>query len=226
MNQGRFNLYRDAHKGQRLMLSELVERAGRTDFSSPLELSRLRSEVQASFRLLKTQAQLEDTFLGPLLALHSPRWADQIELDHEEQETGLLELSCVLTGIDPARADAVARGHDFGVRLSRLVGELLVHMSDEEERVMPVLWRKLSDDNLQRVSARLAASVPPEQRSVSLRWMLRALNQPERLLLLRRMREALPSAAFEAALESLRTELEQLYETLVSDLRLIDSAAA
>jgi hypothetical protein len=226
MNDGRFNLYRDAHKGLRLMLSELVERAGRTDFGSAQELARLRVEVQTGFALLKAHARLEEAFVGPLLALHCARVADAIEIDHEEQEAKLLELACVLTGIDPARSDALTRGHDFCVRLSRVVGELLVHMSDEEERAMPALWRKLSDESLARVSASLVASIAPEERAVSLKWMLRALNRPERLLLLRRMREALPGGAFEAALESVRTELEELYVGLVSDLRLLESVAA
>lgn len=226
MTVGRFNLYRDVHKGLRLMLSELVERAGRTDFHSAAELARLRTEVDAGFGLLKTHARLESIYVGPLLAQCSPRLSDELDVDHEEQEVRLQSLSRVLDQIDPAHADALARGHAFCVRLSRSVGELLVHMSDEEERAMPALWKEWSDESLARVSAGLVASVTPEVRAASLKWMLRALNRPERLSLLSRMRQALPGNAFTAALESVRAELEDSYVTLVSDLRLLESAAA
>jgi hypothetical protein len=226
MTVARFNLYRDVHKGLRLMLSELVERAGRTDFHSALELTRLGSEVEAAFDLLKTHARLESIYLGPLLAQHSPRLSDELEVDHEDQEVRLQELSILLGQVDPVRADALTRGHEFCVRLARTVGELLVHMSDEEERAMPALWKKLSDESLARVGASLMASVTPEVRAASLKWMLRALNRPERLALLARMRQALSSAAFADALESVRAELEESYVSLVSDLRLLESAAA
>ena len=222
----RFNPYRDAHKGLRLLLSELLERAGRTDFNSAPELARLRSEAHAAFDLLKSHARHEGAFFGPLLEAHCPRVAREIELDHEDQELKLRELACVLTSIDARGGDAVTRGHDFCVRLARVVGELLVHMSQEEQLALPALWQKLSDETLRRISAGLLASVPAPERGVWLRCMLRALNQPERRSLLARMRAAMPQAAFEATLESFRAELEGLYEGLVSDLRMVDGAAA
>lgn len=222
----RFNLYRDVHKGLRLLLSELVERAGRTDFGSAAELSRLRNEAYTAFDLLKSHARQEDAFFGPLLEQYCPRVARELDVDHEDQELKLRELACVLTGIDPNAQDASSRGHDFCVRLSRVVGELLVHMSEEEQRALPALWQRLSDESLQRVNAALMASITPAERTHWLKWMLRALNRPERVALLSRMRAALPLAAFDAALESVRAELEDLYEGLVSDLRLLGSAAA
>ncbi|HEX6245000.1 MAG TPA: hemerythrin domain-containing protein [Polyangiales bacterium] len=222
----RFNPYRDAHKGLRLLLSELMERAGRTDFSAATELARLRAEAHVAFQLLTSHARHEDAFFGPLLEAHCPRVAREIDLDHEDQQLKLRELACVLTSIDALGGDAALRGHDFCVRLARVAGELLVHMSQEEQLALPALWQKLSDDSLRGISAGLLASIPAPERRLWLKCMLRALNQPERRSLLGRMRAAMPRAAFDATLESFRAELEDLYEGLVSDLRMLDQAAA
>jgi len=200
MTEARYNMYRDAHKGLRLLLSELVERAGRTDYASRAELARLREEAQAAFGLLMSHAQHEHAFYGALLEQHCPGLAAAMEADHDDHESDLIDLACLLSDIDAEAPDASIRGHDFGLRLARAVAALFVHMSDEEQQVLPALWQKLSDAALQAVNARLIASIAASERPAWLRLMLRALSHPERLALLGRMREAMIPAAFEAAL--------------------------
>jgi hypothetical protein len=226
MTSARYNMYRDVHKGLRLLLAELLVSAGRTDFGSQVELERLRVQVQGVFALLKAHAQHEDTYFGPVLEQHCARVASELEADHEDQEAKLLELACLLTAIDAQRADAAQRGHQFQLLLASVVGELFVHMSEEERRAMPALWRKLSDRSLQELSARLLANLAAWERPLWLKCMLPALNRPERAALLVRMRAAMPAHAFDALLASARSQLEdEAYDALLSDLRALSSAA-
>jgi hypothetical protein len=226
MIPARFNMYRDVHKGLRLLLSELLVSAGRTDFGCQGELERLRVQVQGVFALLKAHAHHENSVFGPVLEAHCPRVASALEADHEEHEAQLLELSCLLTAIDPRRADAAERGHQFGLGLARVVGELLAHMSDEEQQAMPALWRKLSDQRLAELSGRLIADLAAWERPLWLKCMLPALNRRERAALLVRMRAAMPGPTFDALLTSAQHQLEeQAYDVLLADLRLLSSAA-
>jgi hemerythrin-like domain-containing protein len=226
MPRTRFNIYRDGHKALRLLLAELVERCGRTDFGAADELERLRSEVALVFNLVRSHTRHEDTFLGPLLQLYCPEVSGEVVAGHAQQEAELKELVELLQEVDAHRGDAAQRGHEVCLRLSSLVGELLQHMSEEEQRVMPALWQKLSDKTLQTVSSSLTAHMPAADRSVWLKAMLRALNRPERLELLGRMRSAMSRGAFEASIESLRAELRGAHDSLVEDLRLLETSAA
>src|SRR5687767_1519010 len=164
MTPVRFNVYRDSHKGLRLMLAQLVTRAGQTDFHDQDGLELLRGETQQAFNMLRAHAQHEEKFFGPLLEAYSPRVAQLIEADHEEHEAKMRELLGSLSAISPRGADASLRGHGFYMMLTRAVGEILVHMSEEEQLAMPVLWERLTDQALQGVSGRLVASLSPSER--------------------------------------------------------------
>jgi hemerythrin-like domain-containing protein len=225
MSRIRFNVYRDSHKALRLLLAELVERAGRTDYGEAEELERLRGEAALVFGLVRAHTQHEDSFLGPLLQLYCPE-VTGVLADHREQEAKLEELVQVLQAVDAHRGDAAQRGHDFSLRLSSVVGQLFSHMSEEEQRVLPALWQKVSDKTLQTVSSSLTAHMPAADRTAWLKAMLRALSRPERRELLARMRADMSRGAFEAALESVRAELRDVHDSLASDLRLLESSAA
>lgn len=222
----RFNIYRDAHKGLRLLLTELTARVDRTDFHAVDEVLRLRDEMQLVLKLLRSHTHYEDAFLGPLMQLYCPELLAAVREEHAGEEAQLQELSQLLNAVDPHRSDAALRGNAFSLKLSMVVGELLQHMSLEEQQILPALWQKLSDKTLQTVNDSLLASIPYVDRAIWLRTLLRALNRPERLALLSRMRASMPRAAFDATLDSVRAELRDVHDSLASDLQLLETTAA
>ena len=226
MARTRFNIYRYAHKSLRLLLAELIERAGRTDFRDQHELGRLREDTALSLRLVRAHARHEATFLGPLLQLYCPELGTKVMEDHASHEALLDGLWTLLVSTDPHRADASLRGQEFNLLLSRCAGELLIHMSEEEQLVLPALWQKVSDKTLQTVSESLLANMAQGDQVVWLKSMLRALNRRERVTLLARMRATLAEATFVAIVDSVRAELQSVHGSVISDLRLLESSAA
>jgi hypothetical protein len=105
-------------------------------------------------------------------------------------------LLAALEAVDAADPSAAAQGHAFVVALSRLSGELLVHMADEEERGLPGLWAAMDDASLQRMHQELLASLPPEKMARYLTWMLPAMSATERLEMVTRARATAPPEAF------------------------------
>jgi hypothetical protein len=93
---------------------------------------------------------------------------------------------------------ATGKGHAFVVALSRFVGEILVHMADEEEQALPSLWAVLDDAALQRTHQQLVASLGPDEMARDLAWMLPAMNDAERFGMVARVRATAPPEAFQS----------------------------
>ena len=213
----RLDLYRNVHKGIRVMLADLVREAGRADFTDPAELERLKSRAGEIFELLESHAHTEDRFIMPLVAAHDPALAKEFAAAHGEQEALLPSLLAGLELIDAAAPDAIERGHLFVLRFSRLAGELLMHMADEELEINAALWKSMSDEELVQVERELVSSIPPDKMARYLRYMLPAMNPYERVTFLGH----LPPPVFEFV-RSLATEVLPAEE----DLRLSSDLAA
>lgn len=207
MNADRPNLYRTIHKAVRLLLHRLVEQAGRTDYTDAVQLAALRAAVRDGFELLQFHAEHEDRFMAPLIRAAAPEMARALDGAHHDQEAQLPALLALLDEVGQAGPAADAQGHAFTVALSRLAGELQVHMADEEERAMPALQQALSDAQLMEVHQTLLGAVPP---ATLARWaalMLPAASAPERLALLGGVRASAPAEAFQGLLALARRVL-------------------
>jgi hemerythrin superfamily protein len=199
----RIDVYRNIHKGLRVMLFDLVQQSGRTDFTDAAELEALQTNVRDVFELLESHAHNEDRFIMPLVRDAAPELAKEFAAAHDDQEALLPALLRALESIDPNQADAEHQGHAFAVKLSRIAGELLVHMADEELELNPALWAKKADSEIGEAEHKLVGSIPPEKMTRYLRWMLPAMNPAERAGFL----GMLPSPVFEFVREVARQVL-------------------
>lgn len=177
----RLDLYRNVHKGIRVMLFDIVQKSGRTDFTDPSALAALRTSVADVFELLESHAHTEDAHVMPIVRKAAPALADEFDEAHEDQEARLPGLLAALERIDPAAPDAAARGHRIVLQISRIAGELLTHMADEELELNPVIWNNTTEEELHAVEQNLVASIPPEKMGRYLRWMIPAMNPRERV---------------------------------------------
>jgi hypothetical protein len=196
MSAGRHNFYREVHKGIRAALGSLVDAAGRTDFQDGSEVESLRTATADCFETLEAHARHETRFVTPLLRAHAGEVGKELDGDHDDQTRTVARLVARLEAIDPLSPAAAAEGHGFVVALSRFVGELLVHMADEEERALPALWAAMDDAALQRMHQELIASLPPDAMARDLALMFPAMNASERVAMLTRMRATAPPEAY------------------------------
>lgn len=192
----RHNFYRDIHKAIRFMMSDLLRKAGRVDYTDTCAISLFRAEMKTTFDMLSAHAHHENTFIGPLLLECAPELADLIGGTHDDQERTLESLLARLDAIDSRSADAAAKGHALVVALSRMTGEFFVHMADEEEQIMPALWRGFDDGKLLAVHQAIIASIPPGEMAQEMTWMLPAMNTPDRIQMLAGIRATAPAEVF------------------------------
>jgi hypothetical protein len=147
--------------------------------------------------------------------------AADCEADHRAQELRLRDLRTSLARAAASGPMAPALGHAFVLGLSRFHGELLVHMADEEDRLMPALWATFDDEALRRVHQALLESLSPTAKLASVRLMLPALAAAERAELLASVRDSVPPAAFEAIAQVAREVLpREEWARLESELSL------
>jgi hypothetical protein len=80
-------------------------------------------------------------------------------------------------------------------------------MADEEEIVMPALWGALDEAAIVDIHHRLLASIAPPELMATMRWLIPAINHPERVELLTGVRENAPPPVFGALMAIARTYL-------------------
>jgi hypothetical protein len=216
MHDPRTHLYRDIHKAVRLLLCELSQTVGCTDWSDAPSLEALRARVRRDFSLLGSHAHHEDAYILPLLEAHCPEVARRLSRDHAKQHDTMPALERQLAAIDPSSPAALAHGDAFRVRLSRYIAEQLEHMADEEEFAMAGLYAALDDPQLVAVHDALVASVPPEELMSWLAYMIPAMAAPDRAGMLAGMRAGAPAEVFEAVIDLSR---QVLSEAAFEDLR-------
>lgn len=195
--QGRLDLYRNVHKGIRVMMFDLVAKAGRLDFTDAEALREFRAQVRDVVELLTSHAHTEDTFVMPLVKQLSPTLHQELNEEHEDQEARLPYLVAALEQLDPKHPAAADRGHSWSVQLSRIVGELVVHMADEEEKINPILWHGLTEEKLIETEQQLVGSIPPEKMARYLTWMFPAMNHAERASFLGTIQQGAPEPVFQ-----------------------------
>lgn len=191
----RMSLYREIHKGIRLMALDLVVGAGRTDFEDAAQVEALRASVRSVFALLSGHAETETRFMDPLYETHVPALGEELGADHARQEEQLDALLLMLDSA-PAQAGPEGAGQAFVVALSRFVGEMLVHMADEEEKGMRLLWESATDAEILETHRAIIASIPPEKMAAYARFMFPAMNLPERVAMLIGVRMTAPPQVY------------------------------
>lgn len=193
---GRLSLYKEIHKGVRSLMFEVTTRSGRVDFHDAEQVAAFRADVERTFRLLAAHAEHENEWIGPVIAKHAPALSDHIGMAHDDHESHFNAILSGLDAIDASAADAAVKGHRIVVSLSRFFGDLMVHMADEEQEVMPAIWAALTEEQVQTLHHDLVASIAPQEMAEWAAYMIPSANTPERVAMLGGMKLSAPPQVF------------------------------
>ena len=193
----RLDLYKEVHKGVRKALFDLAMLAGSTEFNHPESLQRLKDQVNLTYNLLETHAHSEDTYVEPLLRQCDSEVADKLTTTHSKLENDISQLKRQLDDFASGQADITSQGQLFYLALTRFIGEYLQHIADEEQILMPLLWKKFDDPTLMEVTTTIRANIPPPVMKNFLSFMIPAMNHQERTLMLTGIKRAAPPEVFD-----------------------------
>ena len=211
------DLYRDIHKGIRSELFAVTERAGQVDPSDRADKATLATHVHAVVELLVSHAEHEDDHIQPVLELHLPRLAEQVESDHERLEARIALLAEQAADIVEGPGNSRGNAHRLYVELAAFTSTYLAHQDLEERVIMPSLEEVIGADAGLAIHQAIVGSIPPQDMAKSLAIMLPAMNIDDRTDLLGGMQAGAPAEVF-TAVWSLATS--------VLDARDLESLAA
>jgi len=145
----RVKLYRE-HKYVSFALSELERLIAKTDFTDDTELTFIQSKWEQIKELQEGHALHEEQNFHTLLEMKGSKIHHEAHSDHEHLEQTLKNLQDLLDALktSPNRIEA---GYEFYLAYRKFVGENLLHLHEEETKLLPELQRLCTDDELRAI---------------------------------------------------------------------------
>jgi iron-sulfur cluster repair protein YtfE (RIC family) len=203
MSTPRFDLFLPIHKAIRFALADLLSRMGSTDFADANAAQRIASDLTIVLALCEDHRRTEDAIVFP--TLRSRMSGDLVSVidAHEDQQRIVEELtaaSATLLAESPENRPVV--GRTLYLHFSKFVGELLAHMAEEEQVASPLFASLFSDEEVRAVHAKAMAFLGPQEHLRGARFILRAVNRPERLAIMTGALSTFPKEAVVALVDA------------------------
>ncbi|MES2902068.1 MAG: hypothetical protein V4723_20240 [Pseudomonadota bacterium] len=199
------DIYRRIHKALRFCMCDTLSRVGRLDSDDRREVLEVLTQVRAMAVFCANHVAHEDSFVHPAMEARFPGTAKATAAEHAHHRYAcrkIVALADAVHNAGPAeRAGLIGQLYHY---IALFMAESLVHMNAEETDNNTLLWATHSDAELLTIQAAIVASMSPEEKSVSMRWMLPALNPGERLALMEEVLKDVPSAYYNEMLAGLQ----------------------
>jgi DUF438 domain-containing protein len=145
----RVKLYRE-HKYVSFALSELERLIAKTDFREDAAIEHLQKEWQSIKELLQAHADHEENHFHALLEKKGSTIHHDAHHDHEHQEETLNTLQSLLDATKIS-SDRLEAGYQFYLAYRKFVGDNLLHLHEEETKLLPELQRLCTDAELRAI---------------------------------------------------------------------------
>lgn len=142
----RVKLYRE-HKYVSFALNELERLIAKTDFTNDAAIDQVQSEWQRIKEMLEGHAYHEEHNFHALLEKKGSTIHHGAHNDHEHQEETLKKLQYLLDAVKIG-SDRIETGYQFYLAYRKFVGDNLLHLHEEETKLLPELQKLCTDDEL------------------------------------------------------------------------------
>ena len=208
MQQQRYNVFNQIHKGLRGMLYDTAIRLQQTDFSQP-QASEVVEQLHQVLVYFDEHAENEDQFILPHIRKHNAVLIDELENDH------VIDHNLTHTLFDHIRewktTDSAGQREAIGQRIlvafNEFIGFNLYHMNKEENVLMDQLWQHYTDADIRHMEHEIIQAIPPQTLMAESRWMMRSINDKEVIGWLSGIKQEAPTAVFDTFLRMAQEEL-------------------
>jgi hypothetical protein len=215
----RFNSFSLIHKALRAMMYDTALTLQQTYFADVKEAEAALAKVETVVQEFEQHAHHEDTFVLPAIKPHEPELVEKFEKEHvADIEIGnrLQTLLNIYRSVETSE-ERINCGSCINKSFRDFVVFNIEHMSKEEIEINKVLWANYTDKQLIELNERIVASIPPEEKINTSKWMLRSINKAEAIGWLQAVKESAPSFVFDALTEMAQTELPEKIREEVLD---------
>lgn len=145
----RVKLYRE-HKYVSFVLSELERLIAKTDFTDDAAVDLIQSEWQQIREMLEGHAYHEEHNFHALLEKKGSTIHHEAHNDHEHQEEALENLQNLLDAVKTSH-DRIEAGYQFYLHFRKFAADNLLHLHEEETKLLPELQRLCTDEELRAI---------------------------------------------------------------------------
>ncbi|HSU49796.1 MAG TPA: hemerythrin domain-containing protein [Segetibacter sp.] len=220
----RFNSFNMIHKALRAMMYDTALILQQTFFGDVKEAAVALGKVETIIYEFEQHAHHEDTFMLPAIEAYEPELVEKFEKEHvADIEIGnrLQVLLHIYRSLETSE-ERINCGSCINKSFRDFMVFNIEHMSKEEIEINRVLWANYTDEELLALNERLTASIPPEKKINSAKWMLRSINKMEAITWLQSVKETAPSFIFDALIEMAGTELPENIREEVLDAIMVE----
>ncbi len=202
--ENQIDLYRDAHKGQRLKFSMISKATGTLEASNQGALSSLESEIISFREQMFLHANHEEKFIHPLISERVPGGANRLNEDHQIMHRQFDEIVACFgemkkKSMDFEKLQEIAQ--ELYLAWNRFTAFYLSHIDYEEEQAMPTLRKLCTYDELANARGKILGGQDPKSMMYSLGMILPALSPTERFLVISQGLKGMPPEASQGALK-------------------------
>ncbi|MCI4350359.1 MAG: hemerythrin domain-containing protein [Thermoplasmata archaeon] len=203
------DLFTPIHKALRSMIYSLGGRLQSVDFADAAASTKVLEDLKHEFTnavssgcvlcLLHHHASGEEDHVFPAVKGVNEGMVRELLDEHHAITRRLVEITKMadeLAGVRsaPQRVDA-------GIRLNQVTNEFfayyLTHMNKEEVTIVPFMKEHFTDDQMRAMRAAVMQSMPKEQFTAYLRWMLPSLSLSELVGMLGGLKQGAPPPVFQ-----------------------------
>lgn len=145
----RVKLYRE-HKYVSFALSELERLIAKTDFTDDAAIDGIQNEWQSVREMLEGHAYHEEQNFHRLLEKKGSKIHHEAHDDHDRQEEAAKNLQHLLDTVKTC-SDRIEAGYRFYLAYRKFVGDNLLHLHEEETKLLPELQKLCSDEELRAI---------------------------------------------------------------------------
>lgn len=208
MQEQRYNVFNQIHKGLRGMLYKTALRLQQTDFSQPEALD-VVDQLEQILIYFDEHADNEDQFILPHIRKHNAQLIDELEkdhdIDHRLTQTLFDHIREWKAADSPTQQEAISQRIAFA--FSEFIAFNLYHMNKEENVLMYLLWKHYTDEEIRQMEDQILHAIPPQTLLAESRWMMRSINNKEVIRWLSGIKHGAPAEVFETFLQMANEEL-------------------
>lgn len=145
----RVKLYRE-HKYVSFALTELERHIAKADFTDAAAVTQIQTEWKSLKEMLEGHAHHEEHNFHALLEKKGSTIHHAAHNDHEKQEDSLKTLQNLLN-IVTISSNPIEAGYQFYLAYRKFVGDNLLHLHEEETKLLPELQRLCTDEELRAI---------------------------------------------------------------------------
>jgi Hemerythrin HHE cation binding domain len=210
-NAARPDEYRFIHKALRLFMADTLAAVGRMDPADPSDIADTIKQVRDLLASCRSHLEHENAFVHTSMEARAPGSAARIANEHVHHRDAIGDLARDTAVLEESSGPArMAAADALYSKLALFIGENFVHMHTEETENNAVIWATHSDQDILSIHRAIMAALTPDEMASGARWMIAALNPPQRAALLSEIRQSAPPPVFEGLLGMAKAHLSDL----------------